>query len=158
MNVEFRSYRPSDATILPELFMRALRSVYPDAEFGTWTDDLSDIEATYLRGGDVIVGIEGDRIVAMGAIKPVDASTVEMKRVAVDPNHHGQGLGQALLGAIEARARALGFKRMILDTTSKQVAARRLYDKNGYRQIDRRMVDHASGNRFDIFFYEKTLD
>jgi GNAT superfamily N-acetyltransferase len=157
-DVNFRSYETADAEVLPGLFIDALRTVYPDINSGAWTSDLDDIEAAYLEGGgDFIVGEHRYGILAMGGLRKVDSATVEMKRFAVNPLVFGQGLGQELLAVLEDKARELGFTRMVLDTTLAQEAARHIYEKNGYRLVDRKSVDHPSGQTFDTFFYQKEL-
>jgi ribosomal protein S18 acetylase RimI-like enzyme len=50
---------------------------------------------------------------------------------AVDENVRGQGIGSALLDAMEQRARASGSKRLILNVGAKNERARRLYDRRG---------------------------
>jgi GNAT superfamily N-acetyltransferase len=43
----------------------------------------------------------------------------------------GQGLGSALLDALEDRARTSGSARLALDISAKNHAARRFYDRHG---------------------------
>jgi len=50
---------------------------------------------------------------------------------AVDENLRGQGIGSALMDAMEQRARAGGSKRLILNVGAKNEGARRLYDRRG---------------------------
>jgi len=159
-HIEFRDFQAEDANELPGLFMSAIRTVYPELTDNGWIDDLHDINGNYLQaGGAVIVGVEDESRVAMGAIKRVNDTTGEMKRVAVDPTHQGEGLGQQLLDAIEDRAKRLGLTKIILDTTSNQIAAQHLYEKNGYQLVDRQKdTPHPSGMVFDTLFYEKIFD
>jgi ribosomal protein S18 acetylase RimI-like enzyme len=50
---------------------------------------------------------------------------------AVDEDLRGQGIGSALMDAMEHRARASGSKRLILNVGAKNERARRLYDRRG---------------------------
>ncbi len=158
-SVTFRSFESTDAEAnLNSLFIAALRTVYPTIEGGQWTSDLEDIEGSYLKdGGDFVVGVDTNAVVAIGGLRKVDENTVEMKRVAVHPNAQKHGLGYELVQTLEERARSLGFTKIVLDTTLSQEAARRIYDKRGYALVDRKNVDHPSGEKFDTFFYEKQL-
>jgi GNAT superfamily N-acetyltransferase len=57
-----------------------------------------------------------------------------------------------MLDALEQRARELGFRRLSLDTTERQVAARSLYTSSGY-------VPTGRGERYGqaIILMEKIL-
>jgi len=50
---------------------------------------------------------------------------------AVDEDLRGQGIGSALMDAMEQRARTGGSKRLILNVGAKNEGARRLYDRRG---------------------------
>lgn len=50
---------------------------------------------------------------------------------AVDEEHRGQGIGFALMDAMEERAHASGSKRLILNVAAKNEAARKLYSRRG---------------------------
>src|SRR5207253_1412686 len=58
----------------------------------------------------------------------------------------------AMLNALEARARRLGYTELHLDTTVQQVPAQRLYEKNGYA-----LVRESTLGDFHVRFYEKKL-
>jgi GNAT superfamily N-acetyltransferase len=47
----------------------------------------------------------------------------------------GSGVGRALLTALEAEARALGFARLVLETGTRQIAALALYRRAGFADI-----------------------
>lgn len=60
---------------------------------------------------------------------------LELKRMYVAPTHRGTGVSTALLAAAEDAARALGARRIILQTGDRQPDAVRLYEKAGYVPI-----------------------
>jgi len=101
-------------------------------------------------GGEFLVGIlEGD-VVAMGAIKRDSPDVAEVRRMRVRSDLQGRGYGQAMLDALHCRAAGLGYSTLHLDTTVQQRVARRLYLKNGYREVGR-----ASIGPFDYIYYER---
>jgi GNAT superfamily N-acetyltransferase len=53
----------------------------------------------------------------------------------VSPAVRGQGLGRALVEALETEARRLGAKRLVLETGTRQHAALALYERCGFRPI-----------------------
>jgi len=59
----------------------------------------------------------------------------EVKRVIVDGDQRGRGVGRALMNELERIARAAGVPRLILQTGSKQPDAVALYEKIGYTPI-----------------------
>ena len=79
----------------------------------------------------------GDRIVGCGGLRPWDASTGEIKRMWIDPEARGRGLARRLLAALEETARATGRTRVVLDTHSALVEATGLYERAGYRPVER---------------------
>ena len=70
------------------------------------------------------------------ALRPVDASTAEMKRLYVRPAARGSGVGRALAHAAVSEARELGFSRIVLDTIAERMEqAVALYRSMGFREI-----------------------
>jgi GNAT superfamily N-acetyltransferase len=68
------------------------------------------------------------------ALRPLDGD-IELKRMYVAPSHRGTGVSAALLAAAEEAARALGARRIILQTGDRQPDAVRLYRREGYTPI-----------------------
>lgn len=64
-----------------------------------------------------------------------------LENVAVNPSHHGLGLGRALLELAEAEARHEGYKSIYLYTHEKMIENQALYGKIGYVEYDRRTED-----------------
>jgi len=55
-----------------------------------------------------------------------------MKRMFVEPDVQGRGVGTALAVAIVNAARTAGYRTMLLDTSVRQTEAQRLYRKLGF--------------------------
>jgi ribosomal protein S18 acetylase RimI-like enzyme len=53
----------------------------------------------------------------------------------VNAAHRRMGIAQAVLDRLLAEARLLGVDVLMLDTSAKQVAAQRLYERNGFVRI-----------------------
>ncbi|WP_127496611.1 GNAT family N-acetyltransferase [Paenibacillus glycanilyticus] len=75
--------------------------------------------------------------VGCGAIRPLDESTVELKRFYVDPSCRRQGIAGAVLSALEDRAIAMNRRIMRLEAGVPQPEALRFYASKGYYEIDR---------------------
>lgn len=103
-------------------------------------------------GGDFLLVTWEGRTVGCGGIKRIDPRTCEIKRMYLLPEVRGRGLSAVLLEALELRARELGYERVRLDTGDRQPAAKRLYERGGYREID-----DYNGNTAASFWFEKQL-
>jgi GNAT superfamily N-acetyltransferase len=79
----------------------------------------------------LVARVDGEPL-GCGALRTLDAVTAEIKRMFVRPGGRGRGIGRALLGELERHARALGVRRMLLETGGKQREALVLYERAGY--------------------------
>jgi argininosuccinate lyase / amino-acid N-acetyltransferase len=59
------------------------------------------------------VAVRGERVVACAALRVLWSDLGEVRSLAVAPDHHGQGLGGALVNAVLDDARACGLPRVI---------------------------------------------
>lgn len=69
----------------------------------------------------------------------------EIRALAVAPEARGRGVGRALLGAVTARARASGVRRLLLSTQATMAAAQHLYTEAGFRRLPERDWDPVPG-------------
>ena len=146
-----RRYEPGDREAVRDLYDKALNEVGAHLGDGEWDSDLDAIESVYLRaGGEFLVGVLGDEVVAMGALRLDREGRAWITRMRVAPRLQGRGIGQRLLDGLHRRAAELGYGTLRLDTTVGQVAARRLYEKNGYRETGRGLV-----GPFRCLYYER---
>jgi len=72
---------------------------------------------------------------ACGALKHFNGETAEIKRMYVKDEHRGQGLSKLILRELEETAAGMNYKRIILETGTKQPEAMNLYEKSGYTKI-----------------------
>jgi GNAT superfamily N-acetyltransferase len=66
----------------------------------------------------------------------LDPATAEVKRMYVEPDRRGTGVGRAVLSSLEAAATQLGARRLVLETGIHQEAAIALYLGAGFTQTD----------------------
>jgi GNAT superfamily N-acetyltransferase len=130
-----RDYEPADHETLVELNRYGLAAAGVPEDADIYRGDLDDIAGTYLsQRGVMLVGEVEGAVVAMGGLWQVDAASCEIRRMRVRPNHQGRGYARALLGALEDRARQLGYETALLVTGPEQHPAIDLYRSAGYEQ------------------------
>jgi putative acetyltransferase len=134
--------RPADPqgddalTLLREAAMEA-RSLYPELHRpgAPWPTNPPLVPGAAYLIAYATDSAGGERPVAMGAFRPLDPTTAEVRRMFVLPSWRRTGLAQALLQALEAEARQLGHRRLQLETGFRQQPAMRLYERCGYYRI-----------------------
>jgi GNAT superfamily N-acetyltransferase len=73
--------------------------------------------------------------VGCGALRLLNAETAELNRMYVVPAARGKGLGRRLVAALEAEARALRVRQLVLETGVRKAAALALYQATGFQSI-----------------------
>lgn len=81
------------------------------------------------------VAYDGAEPVGCGGLRALDATHGEVKRMYVVPGRRGTGVSTAVLGALEASARDLGWVRLLLETGTEQPDAMRFYEREGFTAI-----------------------
>jgi putative acetyltransferase len=72
---------------------------------------------------------------ACGALRRLDATSAEIKRMYVVPHARGTGVATAMLRALEAAAVEHGWTAIRLETGTFQPDAQRFYEREGYTPI-----------------------
>lgn len=85
--------------------------------------------------GRCLVAWSDDLPVGCVSLRPIDATTAEVKRLWVHACARGQGLARRLMAAIEDEARAMGMTALKLDTNSALDEAIALYRRTGWTDI-----------------------
>ena len=123
----------ADARRLVAALDAGLAELYPpEQRFGP------NLKAEHLEDGrgTFLVAREDERAVGCGAIRLLDPTTAEVKRMYVEPGRRGRGVGWAVLTSLEEAARKLGMQRLVLETGVYQEAAITLYRRAGFIQVD----------------------
>lgn len=85
----------------------------------------------------VIVGYDDDVPVACGCFRPLNDTSVEVKRMYVVTEKRKMGISSLLLKELEAWMKELDYKEALLETGTNMTPAINLYKKNGFRQTER---------------------
>jgi DNA-binding MarR family transcriptional regulator/RimJ/RimL family protein N-acetyltransferase len=102
-------------------------------------------------GAFVVATSDGDPV-ACGGVQQIGPGIGEIKRMWVHPDWRGAGLGSRMLAHLEERARALGHREIRLDTNGTLVEAIAMYERAGYRAVER-----YNDNPYAEAFFAKDL-
>ena len=89
--------------------------------------------------GRLYVAEVGGEAVGTGALKPVSDTVGEVKRMYVHPSARRQGVARSLLRQLIADAKAIGYKRLRLESGAFMTASHALYRSVGF--VDRAPFD-----------------
>ena len=107
-------------------------------ELQDYEEELRHLEGKYgPPRGALILARENGETAGCIALKEMDETRCELKRLYVRPAFRGRGLGGMLTDMIIERARAAGYKEMLLDTLPFLQSAQRIYRAAGFREIER---------------------
>jgi len=85
----------------------------------------------------VVLAFKEGKAIGCGAISRYENEAMEIKRMYVSSELRGQRIGEKMLSELENWARELGITKCLLFTGSKQPEANKLYQRNGYKQIQK---------------------
>lgn len=138
MTYSIRRFQPSDAGVLTDIALAAIRNIGANAYNATQIDAWAGRHggpATYhqriAQGHVIFVAVdEGDRPVAYALLEPDG----HLDRLYNHPDHTRQGLAQLLLCATEAYGRANSIPRLYTEASE---LARPSFEHAGYSVVER---------------------
>ncbi len=131
------------------LFREYAEAIGTDLEYQGFSSELAALPAPYVPpGGALLIAHVGDDVAGCVALRPLDASTGEMKRLYVRPAFQGMGLGRRLIEALIDSARQAGYRELRLDTLASMESAQALYRQLGFVEIAPYNTTHIPGTRF----------
>lgn len=109
------------------------RALYPELQeaAATWPTN----PPTPVRGIYLIAHVD-TLAVGMGALRPLDELSAEIRRLYVLPSHRRLGVARLILAELERQALHFGYRVLRLETGNRQRAALRLYEACGFHRID----------------------
>ncbi|WP_233855786.1 GNAT family N-acetyltransferase [Paraburkholderia sp. HD33-4] len=144
---------PEQIEIVRTIFREYAESLGIDLGFQQFDDELAGLPGKFAapRGRVLLASDDTDDpggIVGCVAMRPIDDSTCEMKRLYVRPVGRGLHVGRQLATRICATAKEAGYRRMRLDTLPTMQAALGLYASLGFEPIDAYVFNPIPGAIF----------
>jgi ribosomal protein S18 acetylase RimI-like enzyme len=134
--VQYIDAGAAEVPLMRELFSEYGRSLGIDLSFQDFDQELATLPGKYASpDGAVIIARLGTAACGCVALRRIDETTCEMKRLYVRPDARGLGIGAELVRLIVDVARARGYRAMRLDTLPTMKSAIALYASFGFREI-----------------------
>jgi putative acetyltransferase len=138
-----------DITAVGELLLEYQQALGIDLSFQDFASEVRNLPGEYRPPGGRLLLARGDGEAAgCIALRPVAQDVCEMKRLYVRPQFRAAGVGRLLAERLIADARAIGYRRMYLDTLPSMSKAQRLYESLGFQDIPPYRHNPVAGTRY----------
>jgi putative acetyltransferase len=148
--VEIREFQPGDETAF-----RTLNEEWITRYFEIEPKDLASIahprEKILDGGGKIFFAVRDGRPVGCCALVAMAPGEFEVAKMAVTASCQGGGIGRRLLARTIAEGRALGARRLYLETNSKLTTAIHLYESLGFRHLPPERVVPSAYARANVY-------
>ena len=149
--MEITPLRTEHDAALAALIRGNLKAFHLDIPGTAYYDEALDRLSAYYRepGRAYYVLLEDGAVVGGIGLAKFRGDCCELQKLYLADRVKGRGLGYTLIRFLEERAAELGYRRIYLETHTNLAAALHVYERSGYREIDRPPgVIHSTMNRF----------
>lgn len=119
------------------IFREYQESIDTDLCFQKFEEELASLPGKYAPPkGRLYLCFMGEQLVGCVALRPINDSDCEMKRLYVKPEFRGRGLGRVLAEKIITESKKIGYKEIFLDTLTSMKSAINLYKSLGFKKSE----------------------
>ncbi len=153
--VSIEKIQPDDVDFIRELFQIYERQLGVNLCFQNFATEIQELPGIYSEpSGTILKAVVVEQIIGCVALKLLDATTCEMKRLFVLDEFKGQGIGKKLAEQIITIAKEKKYALMKLDTLKRLEAAVHLYNSLGFNSTEPYNYNPES----DILYFELNLE
>ncbi|TCP13718.1 GNAT family N-acetyltransferase [Simplicispira metamorpha] len=140
---------PEDLERVITIFREYVASPSVNLDFQDYESEFAALPGKYAAPeGRLLLAWKNGAVVGCAALRKVDASVCEMKRVYVQPAARGDGLGRRLVESTIAAAREAGYSRICLDVLPEFTQAQHMYASLGFRPTAPVTFNPVPGTQF----------
>jgi len=134
--IHIRAFHRTDQDAARSLILAGLGDHFGRVE-PALNPDLDDIATSYLDCGHIFLVVTASAtLIGMGGLR-INGETGQIVRVSVARSHRRRGIGQRMVAALLAEARARGLARVWMETNDDWEDAIGLYRGCGFREFAR---------------------
>lgn len=149
-----RPMTPAENTAVAALIRQSLEdeglALPGTAYFDPQLDDLADHYDGLVRSGYFVCEDDG-QVIGCGGFGPISDKICELQKLYVAKTHRGKGYASQLLAVIETEAGLADYQSIYLESSTKLVAALKLYEKMGYRHLAQPLTQETGHYLMDVW-------
>ena len=135
-DVEIVRATSSQIPVVRELFLEYAAGLNIDLCFQHFDQEVARLPGDYDEPrGRLMLASVASRVAGCVALRPMDQSACEIKRLYVRPEFRRRGLGRTLVQQALKEAEQIGFRVVRLDTLREMEAAIALYTAIGFKEV-----------------------
>ena len=127
------------------LLLELAQAIAVSLDFQNFDEEVAALPGSY--DPILLARVDGE-LAGCVALRPLEPSICEMKRMWVRPQFRGLGIGRELAIRIIGEARTRGYARMRLDTLPSMQSAIELYESLGFHDIAPYRYNPIEGTRY----------
>jgi hypothetical protein len=140
---------PADADAVVTIFREYVLSPSVNLDFQDYENEFKGLPGKYAEpDGRILLAWDHEVVVGCAALRRVNSTTCELKRVYVRPGARGHHLGRLLVERMISEARAENYATMCLDVLPEFVAAQQLYASLGFHPAPAVSYNPVPGTKF----------
>ena len=140
---------PDDTSEVVSIFREYVASPIANLDFQNSECEFASLPGKYAEpDGRIALARQQSTVVGCAALRRVDSSTCELKRVYVRPTARGNNIGRSLVEQMINEARKQGYSRMCLDVLPEFTAAQNLYESLGFTPSEAVSYNPVPGTKF----------
>jgi len=103
------------------------------------------------------LALKKKEIIGFAQIIEQDSNVAELDRLLVFPEHAGKGVGTELLNQVVLDQKKRGAKTIFVKAGKEETHARKFYEKNGFKLVEKTTIDAPWGKKLNLAIYQLRL-